>query len=251
MEKLSHIVKFLDGEFNPPGFTDASNNGLQVENSGEVRVVRAGVDASFEFFKKAAESSADLVICHHGISWGNSLNKVTGLNFKKIKFLIKNDIALYASHLPLDAHPEYGNNALICRGLGLTGIVPFGRGETPAGFRGAFEKEILLDEFILKTESFFGAITEALKSGKEKIKTAAVVSGSGSSEIEKAAEENIDVIITGEPSLSGYISAADNKINVIFAGHYKTEIFGVRKTAELVKEKFNVDSEFIDLKIKF
>ncbi len=251
MEKLSHIVKFLDDELNPSAFTDISNNGLQVEGSGGVGVVRAGVDASFEFLKKAAESSADLVICHHGISWGNSLNKITGLNFKKIKFLIKNDIALYASHLPLDAHPKYGNNALICRGLGLTGIAPFGRDEPPSGFRGAFAESISLDEFIDKTESFFGGITEALKPGIEIIKTAAVVSGSGSGEIENAAEEGIDVLITGEPSLSGCISAEDNRVNVIFAGHYRTEIFGVRKAAALVKEKFNVDSGFIDLKIKF
>ncbi len=251
MEKLSHIVKFLDDELNPSAFADISNNGLQVEGSGGVSVVRTGVDASFEFLKKAAESSADLVICHHGISWGNSLNKITGLNFKKIKFLMKNDIALYVSHLPLDAHPEHGNNALICRGLGLTGIAPFGRGEAPVGFRGALEGKISLNEFILKTESFFGGISEALKSGENTIKTVAVVSGSGSGEIEKAAEEGIDVLITGEPSLSGCISAGDNRINVVFAGHYKTEIFGVRKTAALVKEKFNVDSEFIDLKIKF
>ena len=250
MAQLKSIASFLDRELKLSSFTDESNNGLQVENSGKVRKICAGVDASLEFFEKAAEKKADLLICHHGISWGNSLKKITGLNYLKLKFLIEKDAALYACHLPLDAHPEYGNNALICRALGLKALKPFGcEHGAKVGFSGNLPKAESYSEFKKRARSLFGDLTAAMDFGKSRVKTAAVVSGGGAGEIESAARAGIDVFITGEPGLSAYNLAREYGINAIFGGHYATEVFGVRKIAEILENKFSVKAEFIDLGI--
>ncbi len=252
MASLKKIVSFLDRELNLSSFIDESNNGLQVENSGEVRKICAGVDASLEFFEKAAEEKADLLLCHHGISWRDSLKRVTGMNYLKIKFLIERDTALYACHLPLDAHPEYGNNALICRALGLREITPYGDGQgAEVGFRGALPKAESYSKFKEKARSLFGNLTAAMDYGKDRVKTAAVVSGGGAGNIEPAARAGIDVFISGEPKLSAYNLAREYGINAIFGGHYATEIFGVRRMAEILAKEFSVKAEFIHLGISF
>ena len=137
MTSLEIIVSFLNRELNIKAFSDDAHNGLQVENIGKIARVCVGVDASLAFFEEAAKRKADLVICHHGLSWGDSLKRITGLNYRRLKLLIDNDMALYACHLPLDAHPRYGNNAQICKAFGLRRLNPFGIYHgTPIGFSG-------------------------------------------------------------------------------------------------------------------
>jgi len=234
-------------------FKDSSHNGLQVENSGKIRRICCGVDASMEFFEAAQAKGADLLVCHHGLSWGESLAHITDLNYSRIKYLIEHDMALYASHLPLDAHPRYGNNIGIARALGLRNIKPFGvYNGSEIGFAGRLPKPMGYSAFKKKVSRVTG--TEELQTmdfGKRKIQTVAVVSGGAAGEIVEAGQKGIDVYISGEAALSAYSLAQEYRVNAIFAGHYATEVFGVRTLGEVLQKRFSVKAEFIDLDVPF
>ncbi len=252
MVSLKKIVSFLDRELKTAEFQDYSNNGLQVENSGSISRICAGVDASLEFFMKASRQDADLLICHHGISWRDSLKRITGLNYGRIKFLMDRDMALYACHLPLDAHPQLGNNALICKELKLKGMKPFGSSYgVPLGFSGLLPATMPYGQFKTLLRSVFGNITGSMDFGKDRVRTVAVISGGGCGEIVEAGESGIDVFLSGEPRLEAYSIAQEYRINAVFTGHYATEVFGVKAVAALLSEKFAVKSEFIDIKTPF
>ncbi len=250
--KLDKIVKLLDGELMPVEIPDASHNGLQVENGGDVKRVCCGVDASMELFEEAKKRGADMVICHHGLSWGDSLKRITELNYKRIKFLMDNDMALYACHLPLDAHPKYGNNILICKALGLQKIKKFGlHNGVELGFEGAFGKPIRYESFKNRVKRIMkGSDLRCMDFGKKTIRTVAVVSGGASDELGEAGGKGIDVYLSGEAKLSAYNVAREMEINAVFAGHYATEVFGVRAVAGLLKKK-GVKAEFVELKVPF
>jgi len=253
MTKLKTITAFLDKELQISLFnTDHSNNGLQIENSGSVHRVYCGVDASMELFKTAKKGKADLVVCHHGISWDDSLKRITDINYRKIKFLMDNDIALYACHLPLDAHPVHGNNILICRALGLRRIKKFGMyNGMEIGFSGSLPRPMIFKTFQNLVKTKINKDIRVMNFGKKKVSTVAVISGGAADELVEAGEKKIDVFLSGEPKLSAYISAQEYGINAVFAGHYATEMFGVRAVAGLLKRKFKLDSRFIDLKVPF
>lgn len=231
-------------------FADESNNGLQVENQGKVRRVCVGVDASMAFFEQAAERKADFLVCHHGLSWGDSLKRITGLNYRRLKFLIDHDIALYACHLPLDAHPRLGNNARICKALGLRGLQPFGFYHgVPIGFRGALPRAMSYAKFKQRAHALFGNIAGTMDFGKRQIRTVAVVSGGGADQIAEAGEAGIDVFISGEARLKAWSLAQEFAVNAIFAGHYATEVFGVKAVGDLIAGRFRVGVEFVDLSV--
>ena len=246
------IIKFLDKEFSDGIFRDSSNNGLQVANSGRLGRICCGVDASLEFMQAAKKQGASLLIVHHGLSWGDSLKKITGLNYKRVKYLMDNDLALYACHLPLDAHPKYGNNVQICKMLGIRGLKKFGHyGGGYIGFGGSLPRELTMQEFKTLIASKISPKITAMEYGKKKVKTVAVVSGGASEELEQAAEQGYDVFLSGEYKLLAYINARDIGMNAVFAGHYATEIFGVKTIAALLKAKFKVDSLFLDLEVVY
>jgi dinuclear metal center YbgI/SA1388 family protein len=252
MTSLNTIATFLDRELRITDFKDSSHNGLQVQNSGRIRKVCCGVDASMEFFEAARAKGADLLICHHGLSWGDSLARITDLNYTRIKFLMEHDMALYAVHLPLDAHPGYGNNALIARALGLRRLKPFGcYNGKEIGFAGQLSESVTYGAFKKKVSAATGSTLQTMDFGKSRVKTVAVVSGGAAAEIAEAGQKGIDVYISGEPALSAYIMAQEYRINAVFAGHYATEVFGVRKLAEVVQGRFAVKAEFIDLGVPF
>lgn len=253
MTKLKTIVEFLDKELRINEFKDSSNNGLQVENSGKIKKVCCGVDASMEFFEAAHAAGADLLVCHHGMSWGDSLARITDLNYSRIKFLMDHDMALYASHLPLDAHPRYGNNAVIAKALGLRKLKPFGKyNGSCIGFEGCLPKPMSYTAFKKKVSSVMGgASLQTMDFGKKKIQSVAIVSGGAAGEAGEAGQKGIDVYISGEPGLVAYSLAQEYGINAVFAGHYATEVFGVRALGELLQKKFAVKAEFLDFKIPF
>ena len=247
--KLARVVSFLDREFRVADIPDASHNGLQVENSGTVDKVCCAVDASLETFDAARRSGAGLVVCHHGISWGDSLSRITELNYRRIAFLVRNDIALYACHLPLDAHPRYGNNIGICRALGLTRIRRFGvyHGEV-LGFRGQLPQRMRFETLKRRIASPICREVMALPFGKKTVSSVAAVSGAAPAGVEEAGREGVDAYVTGEPRLSAYHAAREYGVNVFFAGHYATETFGVRAIAGLLTRRLGLTAEFIDLK---
>ena len=249
---LQTLVALLDKTLAFEACRDASNNGLQIANSGTVTKVVAGVDASLRLLKEAAACGADCVVCHHGLSWGDSLKRITGLNHRLVSFAIQQNIAVYAVHLPLDAHPRYGNNAQLCKALGLTHLTPaFAyHGET-IGFTASYPQAIPFAAFCDRVRRAVNPDIRVLDFGKRSVKTVGVVSGGASDMIDQAAELGMDAYLTGEPSLQGYNQAEHLNQNTVFAGHYATETFGVRALAKLITRKLRLPAEFVDFKIPY
>jgi dinuclear metal center YbgI/SA1388 family protein len=247
MVLLSSIVKFLDEILQLKDVPDSSNNGLQVGTDQEIFKVAFAVDACIEAFEQAKKQGANLVIVHHGISWGDSLKYVTGLNYTRLKYLIQNNMALYAAHLPLDKHPDFGNNVQLFKMLQLRNTKPFGiyHGQV-IGYQGEFEKEKAVDELADFLEEKLRTKCRVLKFGKVHLKTAAVISGGGGDEIPEAILGNVDVFITGEITHSCYQRAKDGKLNIIAAGHYATETVGLKALMPVLYQKFNIPTIFID-----
>jgi len=213
MKSLETIVAFLDQELNIKAFADSSHNGLQVENSGKIARVAVGVDASCAFFAEAARRKAQMVICHHGLSWGDSLKRISGLNYRRLKFLLDHDMALYACHLPLDAHPRLGNNAQIARVLGLQRLKPFGlyHGVT-IGFCGSLPEAIPYAAFKSRVQRIMGNTVGMMDFGKRRVRTVAIVSGGADAEqIDEAGQKGIDVYVSGEPKLAAYNLAQEHR----------------------------------------
>jgi len=246
------IVRFLDDTLRTDAIRDTSNNGLQIANSGTASQIAVGVDASLRFLQAAAQQGADFVVCHHGISWCDSLKRITGLNYEIVAFAIRHNIALYASHLPLDAHPLYGNNAQLCKALGLMRIKPaFAyHGET-IGFIGHLPKAVPFKTFCAGVSGKVNADCRSVAFGKAAVRTIGVVSGGAADMVEQAAALGVDAFVTGEPSLQGYNQAENLGMNVVFAGHYATETFGIRALAQRLTQKFRVPTTLIDFGIGF
>jgi len=252
MSTVKTIADFLDRELDTGAFDDLSHNGLQVANSGRVGTVCSGVDASMEFFEAARRRGAGLIICHHGLSWGDSLKRITDLNYRRLAFLIQNDMALYASHLPLDAHPRHGNNALICRAMGLRELKPFGLYQgRKIGFEGRLPRPLSYEAFKKRAARQLGRDVQSMDFGKKTVRRVAVVSGGAAGEIEEAGCKGVDVFLSGEPALPAYRLAQEYGIHAIFGGHYATEVFGVRALADVVRRRFGVKAEFIDLRVPY
>ena len=228
--------------------SDDSLNGLQAGNTAaEVTKIVFAVDASLECFERAKAAGAQMVFVHHGLFWGKPV-PVTGVHYNRLSFLIENKIALYACHLPLDAAPEVGNNAVLARALGITAPEPFGlyHGKK-IGFKGALEKPLTIDEAVKKI-SFMDRPPSALYPyGKERSKTAAVISGGAAFEVFQAIDEGVDLYVTGEPSHSVAHSVMEAKVNMIAGGHYNTEVYGVRAVMQKVEAETGLAAEFIDL----
>jgi dinuclear metal center YbgI/SA1388 family protein len=245
MATAIEIAEFLDRELDINGIEDNSSNGLQVENTGEIKKIGFAVDACLETFQQAVETGCQMVMVHHGMLWNFSKYYLTGANYEKVKFLVESNLALYAAHLPLDMHPTYGNNIQLATLLGLQNIQPFGSHHgTPIGFVG--DKTTTLKEIkdILKKNKIQ---TLTLPFGKEKIKTIAIISGGAAKEVEEAIAKKADLYITGEPMHHVYHLAKEANINVIFGGHYETEVWGVKALMPILKDKFKVKVEFIDI----
>jgi dinuclear metal center YbgI/SA1388 family protein len=256
--ELKKLVAALDAEMGLDGadrFHDDSNNGLQVANgSGRVTKIALGVDATLPFFERAVEAGADLAIVHHGISWGSSLKRITNLNYRMVSYLMRNDLALWACHLPLDAHPKLGNNAQLAQALGLRQQKPFGEYHGVAiGVRGSFAKPLTRAAFFERVRRVTGnsAAMKTLEFGRATVRTVGVISGGAPSQVVDAIAAGLDAYITGESNLSAYNRALQDGINVAFAGHYATETFGVKAVGALIQKRFKLPVKFVDFKIPY
>ena len=248
----NELAEFLNKILEIETFKDVSNNGLQVANDGTLNKVLCGVDANLKLLNKAKECGADCIICHHGISWGDSLKYITALNYEIVSFAIKNNIAIYAVHLPLDAHPEYGNNAQICKTLKLIEPEPaFDYHDQPIGFTAELMEDLSFKEFCKRVNEVISTSFSALNFGNESIRKVGIVSGGAADMIDQAKEIGVDIYLTGETSLQGYNLAEQLKMNVVFAGHYATEIFGVRALSKLIQNELEIPTECIDFKTPF
>ena len=245
--KRNELTNYLNTYLRIEEFKDYSTNGLQVEGKDEIRKIVTGVSANVELFEKAIELKADAIIVHHGIIWDFEHPVYQGSYKKRIKLLLENDINLYGYHLPLDAHKEVGNNARLAQILGLKNIEPFGEyNEQLIGFKGEYklkQAEIVFD--LVKKEINANAII--FPYGPDKINTVGVVSGGAQKEVKQAVLEGLDLYLTGEVSEHILHYVKEEGIHFIAAGHYATERFGVLALGEHIKEKFELDVEFVDI----
>ena len=227
---------------------DASANGLQVGPvEAEVDHVAFAVDAALETIERAAEAGADVLCVHHGLSWGG-FERITGRDHDRIAALIRNDMGLYVSHLPLDSHPELGNAAGVADLLGLDAREPFGSmGDETIGLRGrapsAFGAEGLRDR--LASLDTGGRDVRLLDFGPETIEDVAIVTGSGVDWLEEAAETGADALVTGEGKQQAYHEAREAGVTVVFGGHYATETFGVQSLQSLADD-WGLETTWID-----
>lgn len=227
---------------------DDSLNGVQVgRGDGPVTRVAFAVDACAETLRRAAEEKAQVLFVHHGLFWGFPV-RIEGVLLARIRALLDRDMALYACHLPLDAHPEYGNNAVLARMLGLSGVKPFGihRGVS-LGFQGALDPPISLEDAVRRILPDGSRPRSILPFGPGGIRSAAVVSGGAPFEVLQAVEQGLDLYVTGEPSHSVYHAAQEAGINFVAAGHYATEVWGVRAVAEKLARETGLETVFVEV----
>lgn len=248
----AQLSALLDRTLKVAAFQDRSRNGLQVSNRGPVTRIACGVDASLAFFEDAAALGANFLICHHGISWGDSLCRITELNYRRIELLMRHNMALYACHLPLDAHPVLGNNAQIADVLGLGSRKPFGQYHGSAiGVIGRLRGSMPLAAFKRLVQHKVGRETRCMDFGPATVRRVAIVSGGAADHVEEAAAEAADVFLSGEPKLLAYSLARELGINAIFAGHYDTEAFGVRAVAAMLQKRVRIPATFIRHDVPF
>ncbi|MDD2600262.1 MAG: Nif3-like dinuclear metal center hexameric protein [Kiritimatiellae bacterium] len=246
------LAEFLNKTLEVEKFKDVSNNGLQVANNGTLTRVLCGVDANLKLLREAKERGADCIVCHHGISWGDSLKHITGLNYELVALAIKSNIAIYGVHLPLDAHPVYGNNAQICKALQLVELDPgFDYHGQNIGYTAELTEALTFEQICTEVTDKISNSFSALNFGSASIRKIGVVSGGAADLAGQAQELGVDLFITGEPSLLGYNLAEQLRINVIFAGHYATEIFGVRALSEVISQELGIPAECVDYKTPF
>jgi dinuclear metal center YbgI/SA1388 family protein len=226
------------------GDYDGAANGLQVENHGSVSRIAATVDASLATVKLAVAARADLLIVHHGLFWSPS-HPWTGKKYELIRLLVENNLAVYSSHLPLDAHPKLGNNAQLCAALGLKKLRPFffSHGQH-IGFQA--RQKISRTELAKRLERATGTKPKLIPGGKEMCERIGVVTGGAGGDLKQAAAEGMDMFITGEGQHWTYALAEELGINVLYGGHYATETFGVKALAAELSRKFRLPWTFLD-----
>jgi dinuclear metal center YbgI/SA1388 family protein len=243
-ELISHLDDLLDAK----GWPDYGPNGLQVPGAEEVGLVVTGVSAQRELFERAAEAGAQLVLCHHGMFWGDPLGPITAQMKARLKLLFDADMSLAAYHLPLDAHPEVGNNALICAGLGLERAEPFGQARgTPIGWVGTAAEPLSIAELRSRVQKLMGSEPLVFDSGPEEIQRVGIVSGGGSTALDEAISQGLDAFVTGEPTEHVMADAREGDIHFVAGGHYASETFGIRKLGDLLAERFGVEHRFIEI----
>lgn len=253
MADIFTINNFLKNILDPNNMQDVAINGIQVENDGgEIKKIAFAVDASFIAMEKAIKEGCSLLITHHGIFWGK-VEPITGMIRKRLKLMLENNLGLISYHLPLDANLEYGNNSEILRKLGIHQLKEFGQYKgNYIGYKGELDKPLTIEEICNK----LGIILNTNKMnylgfGKKNIKKIGAVSGGGGDNLYDAIKEELDLFITGDASHQLYHVALENKINVLFAGHYFTETFGIKAIQNRIEEEFKISTIFCDIPTGF
>jgi dinuclear metal center YbgI/SA1388 family protein len=224
-------------------YPDYGPMGLQVVGAEEVTHVACGVSSSRELFERAAEKGAQLVLVHHGLLWNNEPRVVDRRLRGRLEALFRGDLTLAAYHLALDAHPELGNNALLCRALGIEPERAFAR----IGFGGRLHEPCAADEFAARVARTVGREPLLFACGPEPIRSAAVVTGGGGHSLVDAAAEGYDLFLTGEPEEPSLHTARELGVHFVAAGHYATETLGVQALARALAERFELEWSFVDL----
>lgn len=248
---LSTFVKELSDILNIAGYVsaDVSLNGLQVSRTkSEIHKVAFAVDASLASIEAASRQGADLLFVHHGLFWGRPV-AVTGTHYRRIKALMDSDMALFACHLPLDAHLEYGHNAQMAKALGLEDIRPFAMYHgVSVGVSGHASSPMTAEQIVSRLGVRTNPTNFSVNAGSQALfQDIAIVSGSGASDVYKAIDCSMDLLITGESSYSTVNDCLEAGTGMLCLGHYETETFGLRAVMDLVRREYGLDVCFVDI----
>jgi dinuclear metal center YbgI/SA1388 family protein len=243
---LSTLAAHCDALLQTERFQDweGACNGLQVANQGEVTRVAATVDASLATIKLAVAAQADLLLVHHGLFWGKT-HPWTGKRYELMRLVLDHNLAVYSSHLPLDAHPQLGNNVQLAAALGLRNLKPFFQEKEQ--FIGVKSSSAIgRDELVHRLGKATGTAPVLLPGGPAICRKIGIVTGGAGAELKKAADEGVDTFITGEGPHWTFAMAEEFELNVLYGGHYATETFGVKALAAYLGKKFGLPWIFID-----
>lgn len=245
MPQITQIIGYLDQLLEVGAFHDYGPNGLQVPGLQDVQTVVTGVSANGRLLDAAVAADAQLVLVHHGLFWRGDPQQITPILHRRLRPLFAHDIALAAYHLPLDAHPEHGNNALLAHVLGAADPQPFAE----IGIRARFEGDgLTIDELTARLRTALGDREPlVIDAGPERIRTLGIVTGAASDNMLDAIALGLDAFITGEPAERAFSIATDAQIHFLAGGHHATETFGVRRLGELLAREFGIRHQFIDI----
>ena len=244
---LTELTRFLDDYLNTAEIPDypGALNGLQVESDRPIGRVAAAVDATEASIAAASEWGADLLLVHHGLFWSGN-RPVTGRRYRRLKALLDSRMAVYSSHLPLDAHPEVGNNAVLARELGVEVDGRFAEHQGLAlGVHGGMD--LTREALCARLDDLLGGRVKLIPGGPERVRRVGVLTGGGGSFAEAALEAGLDALVTGEGSHHTYFDAMEGGLNLYYGGHYATETWGVKALAEHIAGRFGLDWTFVDL----
>lgn len=245
---LRTLVTYLDQYLRATEVPDYPNalNGLQVDRQGaEVRRIAVAVDAAQATIDRAVAEGADLLIVHHGLFWDGN-QRVTGRRYARLRALMQADVALYAAHLPLDVHPEVGNNAVLARALGIEPRGSFGEYRGMAvGVWGEME-EIRREALCARLDALLGGRVKLVPGGPERVRRVGVITGGAGGSVGDAAALGLDAFVSGEGAHHNYFDAEEGGINLLLGGHYATETWGVRALAEHLEQRFGLPWTFLD-----
>lgn len=246
MENLNEIVEYLDSELQVVSIPDYSGamNGLQLKNNGVVTRVGSGVDASLATIIKAIEAGVDLLIVHHGMFW-HGAQKLVGAQYEKIKLAMDANLAIYSAHIPLDIHPEFGNNILLSKAIGMNGAE--GYHDWKGVQLGLMQRmELPLGELLKRVEAAVeGRIHYCKGASSDDVGVVGVITGGAGAELQAMVDEGVNTFITGEGPHWSYPLAEELGVNIVYGGHYATETFGVKKMMEVVAGRFSLSKYFV------
>lgn len=245
--KREELINYLDAYLRIDEIDDYGPQGLQVEaNADDIERIALAVDTAPAVVAAAAEWGAHMLLVHHGVLWGE-LGPIAGALGRRVRALLENDMHLYGAHLPLDAHPEVGNNAELARMFDIEieewWCAPKG---TPLAVLGKALPGATLDQLVAQIEDKLQTEARVLAEGPQQVSRVAILSGFGADQIAEAGQMGADTFLTGERSHTSYWAAADHGINVIYAGHYATETVGVKALGRHLSQKFGVEVKFFD-----
>lgn len=245
--KTDELIAYLDSYLKLDTIADYGPQGLQVEaETGSVQRIALAVDTAVPVIRAAAAWQADMLLVHHGILW-RDVERIAGPLGRRVRLLLQHKMHLYAAHLPLDAHPEVGNNAVLAARLGVAveewWCAPKG---TPLAVVGALAAPCALAAFAEQVQEVVKNRPRVLAHGPAQVQRVAILSGFGADQVGAARALGADTFLTGETSHAAYWAAADHGMNVIYAGHYATETIGVQALGQHLAETFGLEARFFD-----
>lgn len=243
---LNTLVQEADRFLNAARIADYCPNGLQVEGRPQVRRIVSGVTASQALLDAAVEAEADVVLVHHGYFWKGEDARVTGMKRRRLQTLLGHDISLLAYHLPLDLHPEVGNNVQLARQLEITVEGPLDPDNPKVvGLLGSLAEPMTARDFSRRVQEVLGR-EPLLVEGASMVRRIGWCTGGGQGYIDDAIAAGVDLFLTGEASEQTFHSARENGVSFIAAGHHATERYGVQALGDYLARRFAIEHLFID-----